>query len=105
MEINKHIDDEKTVFSLHGRLDAASSPKFQESLEFAFESSKKIILNFKHLAYISSAGLRILMIAIKTSMATGVEFMVTNVPPEIMKLLEMTKLSSYIKIIQEETDV
>jgi anti-anti-sigma regulatory factor len=41
------------------------------------------------------------MIAIKTSKSTGVEFSLANVSPEIMKILEMTMLSSHLKIIQE----
>ena len=98
MKIDKYVDDGKTTFSIDGRLDASTTPELQEELIPEFESSKKITLDFKHLVYISSAGLRVLMIAVKKSMATGVEFSATNVPSEIMKIFDMTMLSSYLKI-------
>ena len=101
MEINKYTDDEKTVFQLDGRLNAATAPALETELNLEFESSKKIILDLKNLIYVSSAGLRILMVAGKTSKKTGIEFIITNVSSEIMKIFEMTMISSYLKVIQE----
>ena len=101
MEINKYVDNNQTVFQLNGRLNAATAPTLEAELKLELESSKKIKLDFKNLVYVSSAGLRILMVAEKISKKTGVEFIITNVSPEIMKIFEMTMISSYLKIIQE----
>ena len=101
MEISKYVNNDQTVFQLNGRLNATTAPTLEAELKLVLESSKKIKLDFKNLVYVSSAGLRILMVAEKISKKTGVEFTITNVSPEIMKIFEMTMISSYLKIIQE----
>ena len=99
MNINKINTSEKTVISLEGRLDTTTAPQLQPVLIPEFELSKDIELNFKDLAYISSAGLRVLLMAEKTAKAKEVNFTLTNVSAEILEVFEMTGFSEILTIL------
>lgn len=76
--------------SLKGRLDSLTSPnllKFYED-ELEKKSFRKVQLDFKELAYISSAGLRVLLIMYKGT--PGHEVKLFNLGTEVFSVLEMT---------------
>ena len=90
MTINKIQENEKITFALEGRLDTNTSPRFQEALIPAFDEAKEITLDFSGLAYISSAGLRVLLTGQKMANAKGVPMTIRNVSQEIMEVFELT---------------
>lgn len=66
MDISVHPHDEILEIGLNGRLDAANSAKVQDALIQQIDSgSRKIVMDFSHLDYISSSGLRVLLVALK----------------------------------------
>jgi len=99
MEIAKTETAEKTTFALTGRLDTASSPAFQETLIPAFDEVKEITVDFANLAYISSAGLRVLLMGEKTAKSKGAALIIVNVSAEIMEIFEMTGFSQILTIL------
>ena len=99
MQITKTQIGEKITFTLSGRADTTSSPEFQEKLIPAFDEAKEIIVDFTELAYISSAGLRVLLTGEKTAKAKGSSMTITGVSKEIMKVFEMTGLSGILTIV------
>jgi anti-anti-sigma factor len=90
MIITKNQSEEKLVLSLEGRLDTITAPDLQEQLIPEFDKTKHIQLDFKQLAYVSSAGLRVLLIGEKTAKAKGGKMSLVNVSAEIKEILEMT---------------
>lgn len=99
MTINKKVAGDKTVFELEGRLDTTTAPELQETLIPEFETAKAVELNFASLAYVSSAGLRVLLMGEKTSKAKGATLTITNVSSEIMEVFDMTGFSTILKIV------
>ena len=98
MTITKTKDNDKTTISLQGRLDTTTAPQLQEELESVFNDAKVVYLDFSELIYVSSAGLRVLLIGMKAAKAKSAEFTLTNVSEEIMEVLEMTGFSDMLKI-------
>lgn len=98
MDIIKTKVGETTKIDLVGRLDTTTAPLLQEVLVPEFDLVKEVDLNIKDLAYISSAGLRVLLIGEKTANANGGRFIVSNVPDEIMEVFEMTGFSEILTI-------
>lgn len=99
MDINKTNSGEITNFTLTGRLDTTTAPKLQEVLIPEFDIVKEIQLDLKELAYISSAGLRVLLISEKTAKKNDGKFILKNVPDEILEVLEMTGFTEILTII------
>jgi anti-anti-sigma factor len=98
MEITKTQDADKTVLGLSGRLDSISASQLQEALLSAIGESKLVELNFEKVAYISSAGLRTLLLGEKNSKIKGCKVVLFNVSQEIKEIFEMTRFTDILKI-------
>ena len=82
-----------------GRLDATTAPGAQEAMLQLSEQYDSIILNFKELAYVSSAGLRALK-AIRIAMRKkNGNLALTGVSKEIMEIFEVTGFAGLFKYV------
>jgi anti-anti-sigma factor len=98
MTISKTQTDEKLTFTLEGRLDTTTAPKLQDALIPAFGEAKSIELDFSGLTYVSSAGLRVLLMGEKTAKAKGGRQTLKGVSAGIMEVFEMTGFSGILNI-------
>jgi len=99
MTITKLQDNGKITLALEGRLDSTTAPQLEEEIASAFKSEKDVELDFSLLIYVSSAGLRVLLIGMKTAKAKGVGFTISGVSTEIMEVLDMTGFTEMLTII------
>ena len=97
LNINKTIENGKAVFSLEGRLDTVTAPELEQELEAAFPGLTELTLDFEKLEYISSAGLRVLLLAQKTMTKQGTMKLV-HVNETIMEIFEVTGFSDILTI-------
>lgn len=98
MIINKTTNGDKVEFALSGRLDTITCTQLQEVLIPAFDENPNLVLDFKELDYVSSAGLRTLLMGQKTANAKSGTMVVRNVSEEIMEVFEMTGFSDFLTI-------
>jgi anti-anti-sigma factor len=98
MNIQKNNADGKITFVIDGRLDTTTAPQLQEVLIPAFEEEKEIMLDFAGLAYVSSAGLRVLLLGEKTAKAKGGKMILINVSQEVRDVFEMTGFSDILNV-------
>lgn len=87
-----------------GRLDATTAPRLQDALLPAFGEAKEIELDFSKLAYISSAGLRVLLLGQKEAKKTGGSMTLRGVSADIMEVLEMTGFADMLNLRSETPD-
>ena len=99
MDIAKTNDKNKTTFTLSGRLDTTTAPQLQEVLIPEFDTSEDITLDFSGLAYVSSAGLRVLLMGEKTAKAKEGKLTLVNVSDEIKEVFEMTGFTDILNIV------
>ena len=96
MTINKTQENDKLIIAVTGRLDTNTAPKLQETLLAALKEAEDIKLDFVKLNYISSAGLRVLLMGQKTAKAGNGSMTVVNVSDEIMEVFDMTGFSDVL---------
>ncbi|MCL2096716.1 MAG: STAS domain-containing protein [Oscillospiraceae bacterium] len=99
MKINKTVENGRLIIKLEGRLDTITAPELQDALIPAFDIAKDIALDFSDLTYVSSAGLRVLLMGQKTAKSKGAVMTVSNVSEEIMEVFEMTGFTEALTII------
>lgn len=99
MNIVKATDNNGVTLSPDGRVDTLSAPQLQSAILQAFQSEKRITLDFSKVAYISSAGLRVLLIGQKTAAAKGGSLTLRNVPEIVMNVLDMSGFSNILNIV------
>lgn len=97
MTVLKKQEDNMCCLSLCGRLDTVTAPELEKKLKDT-ESFEKIVLDFKELEYVSSAGLRVILSLQKRMDKSGGKLVILNVNSMIMELFEMTGLIELLTI-------
>ena len=95
MEIKR--SGEATVIELAGRLDTNTAPALDKTIGEDIEGTKHLVLDFKSLEYISSAGLRVLLGAQKKMQKIG-SMKVLHVCEDVMEVFEMTGFADILTI-------
>lgn len=81
-----------------GRVDTNTSPQLQQAILEAFQKKKELVVDFLNVSYISSAGLRALLIGQKTAASKGGSMKLTNVSKEVMSVFTMTGFAKILEI-------
>lgn len=89
MTINKTQNGGELVIALEGRLDTTTAPQLEQELKAALPGVTALIWDMSSLAYLSSAGLRVLLAAQKQMNKQG-SMKVTHVNETIMDIFEVT---------------
>ena len=98
MIITKGTDGESTVLELEGRLDTVTSSDLQEEILAFFQEGQALILDFEKLVYVSSSGLRALLIGQKTANSKRGSMVIRHVAENILDVLKMTGFDSILTI-------
>lgn len=97
MTIEKKLNNEELTITLEGRLDTVTAPSLEEELKASLEGIKNLVLDFQALEYISSAGLRVLLMAQKTMNKQG-SMVIRNVNETIAEVFEITGFADMLTI-------
>jgi anti-anti-sigma factor len=98
MTISRTLSGEKLILSLEGRLDTTTAPELQTELIPELDKAAYVQLDFEKLAYVSSAGLRVLLMAEKTAKSRGGKMTLVNVSSEIKEIFNMAGFSEILTI-------
>lgn len=97
MKISKTTNNGIITFIPEGWLDTTTSPELGEMIEAVTEATA-IILDFKFVEYMSSAGLRQVLVAHKKAKSLNASFCIINVCPTVMSIFKMTNIDKKIEI-------
>ena len=97
MTIEIKRNSEEIVLEIVGRLDTTTAPALDKTIGENMHDIKNLILDFKGLEYISSAGLRVLLSAQKKMQQIG-SMKVINVCESVMEVFEMTGFADILVI-------
>ena len=95
MKIDFNTNDENLYISLDGRLDTITAPEFEEFLKSNLNGVKNVKLDCEKLAYISSAGLRVLL-SLNKKMKSSLKLV--NVQELVMEVFEVTGFVDILEI-------
>ncbi|WP_407447403.1 STAS domain-containing protein [Fibrobacter sp.] len=97
MQITKTTENDKLTLSLEGRLDTLTAPLLEAEVVGKLDGVKTLVFDFQNLAYVSSAGLRILFMAQKVMSKQG-QMIVKNVNSDINDIFKVTGFSNILTI-------
>ena len=97
LNIKKDLENGKLTFALEGRLDTVTSPELESAIKDSIDGVEELVMDFKDLEYISSAGLRVLLSAQKTMMQQG-SMKVINVNDIVMEIFDVTGFGDILTI-------
>jgi len=88
----------KIVLTPVGSIDTISSPELQSAILKGFQKTDNLVLDFSEVTYISSAGLRALLIGQKTASSKGGSLVIRNVAEAVMKVFKMVNFDKALQI-------
>ncbi len=98
MEVRMERRDGALIAAPEGRLDSATAREFEGTMRATIQDDDRaVILNLSQLSYISSAGLRAVLVVAKGLWKRNAAFALCTLPDTV---LEIVRLSGFDKIIQ-----
>lgn len=98
MTIVKTQDGDAVTLQIEGRVDTNTSPELQKAILDAFQTGKRLTLDLAQVVYVSSAGLRALLIGQKTANSKGATMCLTNVAPAVRSVLDSVGFSKILTL-------
>ena len=81
-----------------GRVDSSTARDVETALMPMFEDGVPIVFDFADLTYISSAGLRVLLMAAKRSKASGVPIALAGMSPSVNEVFQISGFAKLFAI-------
>jgi anti-anti-sigma factor len=99
MELSKHLRDGVTVIELDGELDSSTAARAQGGLDELLPECGGVLLDLSRMSYMSSAGLRVLLLVYRQARRTGVDLALTGLPPDIRATMSATGFLAFFTIV------
>ena len=92
------------MYSPSGRIDASNAASAESDLLALIEKSgPSVILNLGGLSYMSSAGLRVMLVGAKRAKAGGGKAVIMAAQPTVSEVLRMSGFDKIIPLVDDET--
>ena len=93
------------IASPEGRLDGSNAQEFQGNLTEAIDTSDRaVVLDLGQLSYISSAGLRVILITTKALQRQNTELAVCSLAESIREVFAISGFDKIIKVWDSQPD-
>lgn len=98
MTIDKNREGNKMTVALEGRLDTTTAPQLEGEIRGSLDGITDLEFDFQKLAYISSAGLRVMLSTQKVMNKQG-NMTICHVNEDIMEVFEVTGFVDILHIV------
>ena len=95
MKITKTLNNDELTLAIEGELNTTTYQELEEVVKNSLNGIKSLVFDFAKLDYISSAGLRVLLISKKTMDQQG-KMVVKNANPSVMEIFDVTGFSNIL---------
>lgn len=102
MNISKNLNGAVLTIALDGRMDISTAPMLEQEIREGLDDVTELVFDLEKLAYISSAGLRVLLLAQKKMNRQGT-MKVIHVNPMVMDVFQTIGFADIITIDQKQT--
>lgn len=97
MKITKQLNNKELTLQLEGELNSVTAPEFEEVIKNELNNVDSLIIDLAKLSYLSSAGLRALLVAQKI-MVKKDGMVVRHPNNEIMEIFSLTGFLDVLNI-------
>lgn len=104
MEVSTRTINDTHIVAIAGSMDSTTSPEAQKALDGVLAVASKVALDFTKLDYISSAGLRVLLGAAKTLLASGGSLGIFGLNPSVREVFEISGFSTILAVYPSEAE-
>jgi len=103
MDITTRSQNGGAIVTVTGRIDTSTAPDLERELNRLIDAgTRKILLNFAGVAYISSGGLRVLLATAKKLSGPADRFSLCSLTPEVNKIMKLAGFTAIFKLFAHE---
>ena len=95
MELTKQLNGDQLIIELKGEINSTTSPELEKEVMGSLSGVKSVIFDFKNVDYISSAGLRVMLITKKTVPNQG-KVIIKNTNVAVKEIFDLTGFSEIL---------
>ena len=93
------------IINVSGRIDGVNAQEFQKNLEEEIAASQNpVILDLENLSYISSAGLRSILLAAKILKSRNIVFTLCSLSAPIKEVFEISGFDKIINVLESRSE-
>jgi anti-anti-sigma factor len=106
MDLKIHIEnrEDKKIVQIEGRIDANSASILEKKIAELHDGKLKVLIDFKKVNYLSSAGMRVLLAATKKIKAHGGSLVFCSMGEEILEIIRMAGFDRILSIYPTEKE-
>ena len=97
MQIDQLKEGTTLTMKVSGRLDTMTAPQLENEITGHLDGITEFIMDFSDLEYISSAGLRVLLVTTKMMKGKG-RFVIRNINETVKEIFEVTGFMDILNI-------
>lgn len=97
LDLKTTKNENSLLIELAGKLDTTTAPQLEEVIKSSLDGVTDLTIDLANLEYISSAGLRVLLLAQKTMSKQG-KLVIRNVNEIVNEIFEVTGFSDILTI-------
>ncbi|WP_018861878.1 MULTISPECIES: STAS domain-containing protein [unclassified Thioalkalivibrio] len=101
MQVNEETIDGVLVVSPAGRLDSNTSPEFEAHLFQRMEEHPSLVIRFGDVDYISSAGLRVMLMTAKKIKQNGGRLVLCEIGDPIREVFEISGFLTILEVCDD----
>lgn len=98
MDVEQHQDGDVVVVSLDGRLDSRTAPQVQSELGELMPEQARIVLDLSRTSYLSSAGLRVLLLLHRQAERSGSHVALSGIVDDVREVMSATGFLDFFTV-------
>jgi len=103
--LEQRSNDNAEIIYLNGFLDAHTAPQLESAISSIIAGGKhKIVVNFRNLEYISSAGLGVFMVFIEEVRASNGDIKLAAMQPKVFTVFDLLGFPMLFDIVETEEE-
>ena len=100
VSVNKQ--DDVTTIQLEGSIDGKTAPQVREDIRPALDDATHAILDLSKVGYLSSAGLRLLLLVYREFAAKNGKLVLVGVSPDIQSVMSHTGFLNFFTLAETQ---
>jgi anti-sigma B factor antagonist len=100
MRLHKHMRGEITVITFDGSLDSGTAASVKADLEQLVPEAGTTVLDLSKMEYMSSVGLRVLLLAHRRAQSSGARIVLASLHPDVREVMNATGFLSFFDVVE-----
>lgn len=101
MRLTANTRGNTTIIAFDGSLDSGTAPGVQEEIDKLMPETGTVILDLSKMTYMSSAGLRVLLLVHRKARRDGAKIVLAGLVPDVREVMSATGFLDFFDVLDD----